>query len=242
LVDPNNVHRLIQGKGIGQKFLGHLTENGGRVIGYLLEPTPARHAGIEDLAACRAVLQKLHDLGIAHGEICRKSFLIQEDGGGALLHGFIGSFPTSDRKFLAMEMARVEMVLNRPLRPNPTPPLPRELQEKVHALRKRDGDVHPVVEWEADYEGKITISQEEHLHILKVYKEDLDSRWMDDDMEDALESRQRNGGKWVPMVLRRKAGEQWIKGSYQEAQRAAWTQWPVILDASVTTMPSIAKL
>ena len=70
LARESRYHNLIQGRGIAQRFLGHLTENGSRVIvnllgNYMLESVYARPTSINDLVACRTVLQKLRNLGIA---------------------------------------------------------------------------------------------------------------------------------------------------------------------------------
>lgn len=61
---------------VAPKFLGHLTENG-RVIGFLMERiTDARHAGTQDLQACREVLSRLRNVRI---ESCFcQSWIVQE--------------------------------------------------------------------------------------------------------------------------------------------------------------------
>lgn len=64
VIQETMVYAQIEGHGIGPKFLAHVTENGERVYGYMLERVPARHATIDDLQACKAVLAKLHSLEI----------------------------------------------------------------------------------------------------------------------------------------------------------------------------------
>ncbi|KAK0753435.1 hypothetical protein B0T18DRAFT_452276 [Schizothecium vesticola] len=67
------------------RFLGHLTEEG-RVIGFVLEYiSNAGAAGPGDLAACQSVLQKLHSLGVKHGDINKHNFLVRDDGRVVLL-------------------------------------------------------------------------------------------------------------------------------------------------------------
>ncbi|KAI5861268.1 hypothetical protein GGS23DRAFT_160483 [Durotheca rogersii] len=122
LANDSKIRRLIRDAGISTRVLGHLTENDSRVIGFMLESVAARQAGIEHLEACRAALRKLHELGIAHGTLRRSSFLILEDGGGALLQGFWTSFQTSDQELLAGEMAGVEGLLQQPLDEGHRPP------------------------------------------------------------------------------------------------------------------------
>ncbi|KAH8729993.1 hypothetical protein BGZ61DRAFT_569940, partial [Ilyonectria robusta] len=62
-------YEWIDGKGVRPKFLGHLTE-AGRVIGFVMEYIDdARSAQTGDLAACQAVLAKLHSQGIKHGDM-----------------------------------------------------------------------------------------------------------------------------------------------------------------------------
>jgi hypothetical protein len=86
------VYSQIEAHGIGPKFLAHITENEERVYGYMLESVTARHATIDDLQACKAVLAKLHSLEIVYGCLSLQSFLILEND-QALLHCFGGSQP-----------------------------------------------------------------------------------------------------------------------------------------------------
>jgi hypothetical protein len=101
-------YMLLQDQGIAAKFLGHITENGTRVIGFLLEHVSAREAGIGDLQACKTVLSKLHKLGIGYGTLKRHSFLILADG-TALLQGFFTC--TANPDTFDRELQDVEQVL-----------------------------------------------------------------------------------------------------------------------------------
>jgi predicted Ser/Thr protein kinase len=86
MMNETRAYEWIEGKGIGPRFLGHLTE-GSRVIGFLLERvTDARYADSTDLAACERSLQGLHQLGILHGDVNRFNFLIK--GSEAVLIDF----------------------------------------------------------------------------------------------------------------------------------------------------------
>lgn len=69
------IYALFEGTGIAPRFLGHIHEQG-RVIGFLLEKVPGRHAGIEDLQICRLALERLHGLGISHGDSNRYNFIV----------------------------------------------------------------------------------------------------------------------------------------------------------------------
>jgi hypothetical protein len=74
LVQESYTYSLIQDSAIAPKFLAHLTECHGRVIGYVLEAISVRPARLRDLGAYREVLQRLHSLGIAHGSLTRMLF------------------------------------------------------------------------------------------------------------------------------------------------------------------------
>lgn len=60
------------------RFLAHLTEHG-RAIGCLLEMVEGRHATIDDLPVCEALLQRLHKMGLVHGDINKHNFIIDEN-------------------------------------------------------------------------------------------------------------------------------------------------------------------
>ena len=73
------VYSWIDGHDIGPKFLRHLTEEG-RVIDFLLEYVEGYHASISDLPSCKAVVERLHGLGILHKDLNKHNFLISEKG------------------------------------------------------------------------------------------------------------------------------------------------------------------
>lgn len=109
VIQETMVYSQIEAHGIGPKFLAHITENEERVYGYMVESVTARHATIDDLQACKAVLAKLHKLEIVYGCLSLQSFLILENG-QALLHYFEGSFarnhiPLSREKWRAWKMS-----------------------------------------------------------------------------------------------------------------------------------------
>ncbi|KAF4502884.1 alpha-galactosidase a precursor [Fusarium agapanthi] len=100
-------YEWIHGQGIGPEFLGHIHENG-RVIGFLLEEIHnARTAEPEDLATCQRSLQKLHDLGIVHGDINKHNFLIRQDG-DAVLIDFETAYKCTDLDILDEEYRHVK--------------------------------------------------------------------------------------------------------------------------------------
>lgn len=109
-------HEIIQARdpGLVPRLVAHVTENRSRVIGFLLERVPgAREAGPADLDACRAVLTRLHALGIAKGRLSRHSFLVLEDGSVIIQGPFTGSFgePEDLEEAMRAEMESLEGVL-----------------------------------------------------------------------------------------------------------------------------------
>lgn len=79
LEHETRIYHLLSGSGLTPRFLGHIRE-GDRVIGFVLEKVPGRAAGVEDLAACREVLGRLHGRGVVHGDVNRYNFLVGEGG------------------------------------------------------------------------------------------------------------------------------------------------------------------
>lgn len=48
-------------------------------MGFVMERiADAQHAGVEHLGLCRQTLQRLHRLGIRHGDVNRHNFLLRE--------------------------------------------------------------------------------------------------------------------------------------------------------------------
>ncbi|KJZ73911.1 hypothetical protein HIM_06804 [Hirsutella minnesotensis 3608] len=74
------VYQYICDKGVGPKFLGHLTEGkNGRIIGFIAEWLDAtRSAEPRDLDGCKKALARLHQLGIKLGDINKHNFLVRE--------------------------------------------------------------------------------------------------------------------------------------------------------------------
>lgn len=98
----------IEGHDIGPKFLGHVTEDE-RVIGFLLEKIPGRHAGPADLYLCQDVVSKLHGLGIHLGDLNRHNFLVQQSR--AYLVDFETARKTDDQQMLDLEFENLESQL-----------------------------------------------------------------------------------------------------------------------------------
>ena len=62
---------------ISPAFVGHLTE-GTRVMGMLIEKLEGKRARIEDISAFEAAVRRLHTLGIVHGDLNRRNFVLDE--------------------------------------------------------------------------------------------------------------------------------------------------------------------
>lgn len=168
VIQETMVYAQIEGHGIGLKFLAHVTENGERVYGYMLERVPARHAKItiDDLQACKAVLAKLQSLEIFYGHLSSDSFLIL-DNGQALLHCFGGSFATDHKPLFEREMESVEDILRRGPPPSEES-MTVELRTEISGISERDDGIRPEVLRQAAENGKITITEEEHRGMLRV--------------------------------------------------------------------------
>lgn len=80
LETETTVYECIRDRGIGPRFLGHLTEGkDGRVVGFVAEWVQgARAAGPGDLEGCRKALGRLHELGIKLGDTNKYNFLVRE--------------------------------------------------------------------------------------------------------------------------------------------------------------------
>lgn len=78
-----SVYQAIDGKGIGPKFLGHVTEAGRGVIGILTEwDEGSRKLELADRDACLEVLGKLHGCGIAYRGLYQLGDNFTSVGGG----------------------------------------------------------------------------------------------------------------------------------------------------------------
>ncbi|KAF2725447.1 alpha-galactosidase A [Polychaeton citri CBS 116435] len=58
----------------------HMSMENERIIGFLLEKIEGRSASIENLSVCEVALDKLHGLGLTHGDVNRYNFLIAKEG------------------------------------------------------------------------------------------------------------------------------------------------------------------
>jgi len=129
----SNIYSIVHGHDIGPKFLAHITENHDRIIGFMVERLQARIATISDLGKCKAVLAKLHSLGIAYGNLFRQAFLVVDNLNRAYLHNFSTSYRTTDRGVLEAELASLEDILQQPTEIDWIPPpvyLPRPSTEQ----------------------------------------------------------------------------------------------------------------
>ncbi|KAJ5979171.1 hypothetical protein N7501_002513 [Penicillium viridicatum] len=72
------VYKRLENTGLAPRFIGHVHEHG-RVIGFILEKLEGREANIEDLSSCQSALQRLHDIGILHGDVNKYNFIVQDD-------------------------------------------------------------------------------------------------------------------------------------------------------------------
>ncbi|KAI1137289.1 hypothetical protein F5Y05DRAFT_84860 [Hypoxylon sp. FL0543] len=96
----------IEGKEIGPKFLGHVSE-AGRVIGFAMENIEgARTAESRDLIMCQDILARLHSLGIKHGDINKHNFLVQD--GKAVLVDFETAQICNEKEELRSEYRQLE--------------------------------------------------------------------------------------------------------------------------------------
>ena len=114
------IHAAVHEHDITPRVLAYMTEDiNGRVIGMAVELLDnVRVAGIEDIEECRAVLGKLHSLGIlCGGGLGRLSYLIveEEEKGEkrkkALMQGFTESEFCDDKEQMKMEMDKLPEVL-----------------------------------------------------------------------------------------------------------------------------------
>ncbi|KAJ5893419.1 hypothetical protein N7495_005110 [Penicillium taxi] len=72
------VYKSLEYRGIAPRFIGHVHEHG-RVIGFMLEKLEGLEANIKDLSSYQSALQRLHNIGILHGDANRYNFIIQDD-------------------------------------------------------------------------------------------------------------------------------------------------------------------
>lgn len=103
-------YQLLEGSGLTPRFLGHIHENG-RIIGFLLEKIEGRPASIQDLGVCEKALERLHELGLLHGDVNRYNFIITEEEGVKIVdfeHLQENASPESMQK--EVESVRAELI------------------------------------------------------------------------------------------------------------------------------------
>ncbi|KAL2192539.1 hypothetical protein P885DRAFT_72886 [Corynascus similis CBS 632.67] len=174
--NETRAYRVIQERdpGMAQRFLAHVTENGSRVVGFLLKYVPdARKAGPADLDRCRSVLGRLNALGIAKRGLSRHSFLVKANGEEA------------SEEMLRPEVESLERVLAKS---------PSEFEDQAARMlrladpqrvkllgefQKAHGFVLPFVYWLEERAGRITLTLEEYSILAKEY-EDNGFAWSKD--------------------------------------------------------------
>ncbi|KAJ5219379.1 uncharacterized protein N7498_001478 [Penicillium cinerascens] len=101
-------YQLLEGSGLTPRFLGHIHENG-RIMGLLLEKIEGRPASFQDLSICQAALEKLHGLGLVHGDVNRYNFLVTE--GGVKLVDFESLLENASPESMRKELNNVRVEL-----------------------------------------------------------------------------------------------------------------------------------
>ncbi|KAL2185709.1 hypothetical protein L209DRAFT_756948 [Thermothelomyces heterothallicus CBS 203.75] len=178
--NETRAYRIIQERdpGLAPRFLAHVTENGSRVVGFLLEHVPdAREAGPADSDRCRAVLGRLHALGIAKRGLSRHSFLVKGDGEVLVRGPFDGPPEEASEEMLRAEMESLERVLAKS---------PSEFEDQAARMlrladpqrvkllgefQKAHGFVLPFVYWLEERAGRITLTLEEYNILAKEYED-----------------------------------------------------------------------
>ncbi|KAI5861163.1 hypothetical protein GGS23DRAFT_577422 [Durotheca rogersii] len=190
-------YEIIQSRdpGLAPRFLGHITENRSRVVGFLLERIPdAREAGPADLEKCKTALARLHALGIAKGQLSRHSFLVRHDGSVLIQGPFTG--PPEEvgdiSEAMKTEMESLEKVLA--LSPSTFEAQSARMRSLIDPQRiellgefeKAHGFVVPFVYWQESREGggRITLTVEQHGVLAKECREN-GFRWTKELQEQA---------------------------------------------------------
>lgn len=177
-------HQIIQAHepGLAPRLVAHVTENRGRVVGFLLERVRGtREADVADLGGCRDALARLHALGIAKGQLSRRSFLVREDG-SVTIHGpFTGNFGDEEiiKENMDTEMKSLDEALSRrpsiledsaAARLNLVDSGRRKLLEE---FEKAHGFIVPFVYWQESGEGggRITLTVEQHGVLAEEFRQ-----------------------------------------------------------------------
>jgi predicted Ser/Thr protein kinase len=101
-------YQLLEGSGLAPRFLGHVHENG-RIMGFLLEKIEGRPASFEDLGICEAALERIHELGLLHGDVNRYNFLVTEEGVKLLDFECLQEDASPERMRKELENVRAEL-------------------------------------------------------------------------------------------------------------------------------------
>lgn len=186
----SHAYSVIQARdpGLALRFLGHITENSTRIIGFLLERVVgAREAGPADLEKCTATLSRLHALGIAYGgPLRRHSFLVcgSSSGDAVLLQGFGGSFETTDKEVLRRELEGLEQVLDQSSELERfNGPVDMKRSDLMMEFLS-DGLIHPFVVFQLGSSGSTTVTAEQHKEMVTELAAN-DYNWTEEDMERA---------------------------------------------------------
>lgn len=75
----SEVYRIIEGHHLGPDFLGHVKRNG-RIVGIILAKVEGHYPTASDIPACLEILDRLHNLGIRHGDVHLENFIVGQDG------------------------------------------------------------------------------------------------------------------------------------------------------------------
>lgn len=124
--DNNNSNHNTRRKSFwAPRFLGHVKEKDGRVVGFLMEYIPGRRPDKNNAfesSLCLQALAKLHDVGLVHGGVEHGNFIIREGKKGieAVLVDFAKSIAFEHRSDLLEEMAELQAILNRHERRSPS--------------------------------------------------------------------------------------------------------------------------
>lgn len=109
LEQETQAYEWIKDTGVGPTFLAHLTEEG-RTIGFVMEHIAnARHAEPEDLSLCKGAVDRLHQLGIKHGDVNKHNMLIRDES--VTLIDFACAMQCQDPEILAAELLSLESEL-----------------------------------------------------------------------------------------------------------------------------------
>lgn len=156
----------IEGHGIGPKFLGHLTEEG-RVIGFVLQNLHERHACIDDIVSCTRIVERLHALGILHGDLNRHNFLVTDNR--TALIDFEACTKSKDEGEKARELQGLKQELLDDSGKGGEKVLDPYIGEQLVGIYKRDGGISDEMYRQA-FEGSITMTSEENKKILEAVR------------------------------------------------------------------------